>query len=137
MDASKLHIIAVTGFLQRDGKFLILRRSEKEIAHPGQWTVPGGKVEGKDSILNTLKKEIKEETGLDVYEDYEFLGDGEFTRPDSYHVVIPRFLCKAKPGEVKIDKNDFTDFAWIGLDELDKYDLIPGIKKDFEQLKNK
>ncbi len=135
VDNNQLHIVAVTGFLYREGKFLILKRSEKEIANPGEWTVPGGKVERGKTILETLKQEIKEETGLEVFDNFQFIGDSEFTRPDGYHVVIPRFLCEAKPGKVKIDKDDFTDYSWIGLDEIDNYNLISGIKKEFQKIK--
>jgi len=133
----QLHIVAVTGFLYRkDGKFLILKRSEKEIAQPCMWTVPGGKVEKGCSILKTLEREIKEETDLETTGIFKFIGDSEFTRPDGYHVVIPRFLCEAKDGEVNIQKEDFTDYAWIILDELDNYDLIPGVKKELQEIKN-
>lgn len=131
---NQLHIVAVTGFLGRDGQFLILKRSEKEIANPGEWTIPGGKVERGDTIIGTLEKEIKEETGLETDGEFEFIGDDEFTRPDGYHVVVPKFKCKAKAGEVKIDKKDFDDFAWVGPEDLDKYKIIPNVKKQMEVL---
>lgn len=132
---NQLHIVAVTGFLYReDGKFLILKRSEKEIQNPGQWTVPGGKVERGESIIGTLKKEIKEESGLELDGEPEFYGDDEFTRVDNHHVLVPKFTGKVRTGEVKIDKNDFDDFAWISKDDLDKYDIIPGIKKTLKEL---
>ena len=44
MSDPRLHMIAVTGIVVRDGKFLILKRSENEKAYPGMWTVPGGKL---------------------------------------------------------------------------------------------
>lgn len=131
---NQLHIIAVTGFIERDGKFLILKRSKKEIANPGEWTIPGGKVERGDTILATLEKEIKEETGLDINGECEFIGDDEFTRPDGYHVVIPKFRCKANAGEVKIDKGDFDDFAWVSFSDLNKYKIISNVKKTLQQL---
>lgn len=134
MDNSKLHIVVVTGFLEKDGKFLILQRSEKETAYPGKWTVPGGKVEGSDNIRKTLKKEFQEETGITIKDEIKFLGEGGFTRPDGYHVIILNFLCEYESGVVKIDKEDFMDFAWAGLKDLSKYDLIDGVKKDFELL---
>lgn len=131
---NQLHIIAVTGFIKKDGKFLILKRSAKEIANPGQWTVPGGKVEGSHSILETLRREIAEEAGLQAEGDFKFIGDAEFTRPDGYHVVIPRFLCEKVTGVVKIDENDFDDFAWVDLGNLDNYDIIPGVKEEIKEL---
>lgn len=43
MSDPRLHIIAVTGIIEKDGKYLILKRSDREVAYPGYWTVPGGK----------------------------------------------------------------------------------------------
>ena len=40
----RLHIIAVTAIIEKSGKYLILKRSEGEVAFPGYWTVPGGKI---------------------------------------------------------------------------------------------
>ncbi|HBG81225.1 TPA: NUDIX hydrolase [candidate division CPR2 bacterium] len=131
----KLHIIAVTAFIERDGKYLILKRSEDEIVKPGMWTLPGGKVERGESLTASIEREVKEETGLEVEGNIEYVGNSEFTRPDDYHVIIVRFKAKVKAGEVKVPKEDFTDYAWISLDELDKYELIGGVKKDFEELK--
>lgn len=136
MDNSKLHIVAVNGFLKNtEGKYLILKRSEKEVAYPGKWSVPGGKVEGKDSIKEALKREFLEESGLVIGDEIKFLGEFEFTRPDGYHVIGMRFLCEYVSGDLKIDENDFSDGAWMGLEELDKYDLIDGVRKEFEMLK--
>lgn len=134
MDNSKLHIVAVTGFLEKDGKFLILQRSANETAYPGKWTVPGGKVEGSENIRKTLKKEFQEEAGITIKDEMRFLGEGEFTRPDGYHVIILNFLCEYESGAVEIDKKDFTDFVWASLEDLSKYDLIDGVKKDFKLL---
>lgn len=136
MDNSKLHLVVVNGFLKNsEGRYLILKRSEREIAFPGKWGVPGGKVEGKDGVKETLKKEFLEETGLEIRDDMDFFGDYEFTRPDGFHVVGMRFICRCDSEEVHIDERDFTEYAWVNLDELDKYDLIEGVKKDLESLR--
>lgn len=134
---NQLHIVAVTGFVHRDGKFLILKRSEKEIANPSEWTVPGGKVEKGSAILEILRKEIKEESGLKILDNFQFIGDSEFTRPDGYHVVVLRFLCQAKEGKVKIDKKDFTNYKWMKLEEINNYNIIPAIKREFEKIRDK
>jgi 8-oxo-dGTP pyrophosphatase MutT (NUDIX family) len=135
MDNSKLHIVAVSGLVEKDNKYLILKRSDKEIAFPGKWAIPGGKVEKGQGILETLRREIKEEAGIEVEKSFAFLCDDEFVRPDNYHVVVLCFQCRYKDGRVKISK-DFTDFRWININEIAKYDLIEGVKNDFKCLKN-
>lgn len=121
-----LHIVAVTAVIIRDGKCLILQRSEAETAFPGQWTVPGGKVEIGEGAAAALKREIVEETGLLPVGEPIYLGDFEFTRPDGIHVVGLRYRCAAE-GTVRISP-DFTAFAWVTSDELDGHSLIAEVK---------
>jgi len=40
---NKAHYVAVIGIVVRDGKYLIAKRSNKEKAFSGYWTVPGGR----------------------------------------------------------------------------------------------
>ena len=76
----RLHIVAITGIVEKEGRYLILKRSEREVAYPGYWTVPGGKLvrheyeslpktpntdDWYDIVAFTLKKEIKEEAGIE------------------------------------------------------------------------
>ncbi|MFA6423732.1 MAG: NUDIX domain-containing protein [Candidatus Magasanikbacteria bacterium] len=137
MDNSKLHIVAITGYLRKGDQFLILKRSPNEIAFPSKWTIPGGKVEGASSVVGTLKREILEETGLGIKDKVDFFSESEFTRPDGYHVLVLSFICEYDSGEVQIEKDSFSEFAWINKETFTNYDLIEGIKKDFNLLFNK
>ncbi len=136
MDKKKFHIVAVTAVIEKDGKFLIIKRKEDEIAFPGMWTVPGGKVEAPDDCEITLYREIEEEVGVKVGGEFIFLNDYEFTRPDGYHVIGLTFGCRYKSGRVKLG-DDFTDFAWVTLGEAKNYDLIPGLYEELEKAKKR
>ena len=46
-DNAQFHIVLVKGWVEKDGKFLMARRSRKEIQAPGQWSIPGGKMENE------------------------------------------------------------------------------------------
>ncbi|MFC1613380.1 NUDIX hydrolase [Patescibacteria group bacterium] len=128
MNNKKLHIVAITAIIKHNGKCLIIKRGENEIAFPGKWTLPGGKVEDKSSAIETLKRETLEEVGLQV-DKISFLSDFEFTRPDELHVVGLSFLCSVKEINVTLE-DGLSDYAWIEAEDLDKYDLIDGVKKD-------
>jgi 8-oxo-dGTP diphosphatase len=150
MDGKKdprLHIVTVTGIIEKGGKYLILKRSEKEIAYPGYWTVPGGKLvrheydklpatDGSDGwydiVSRTLEKEIMEEAGLEV-EDVRYLTDLTFIRPDDIPVLTLSYYCRHKNGEVKIGK-DMTDYAWITPEEGGNYMIIPGILREIAEV---
>ena len=115
------------------------------MAYPGYWTVPGGKLvrheyenlprtpntEGWYEIAAlTMKKEIKEEAGLEV-EDVRYLTDMAFIRPDDIPVFVISYWCRYKSGEVVLGK-DMTDSAWITPEEGKNYKIIPGILEEIE-----
>ena len=141
----RLHIVAITGIIEKDGKYLILKRAETEVAYPGYWTVPGGKLvrheyeplprtpntEGwYDIAAWTMKKEIREEAGLEV-EDVWYLTDMTFIRPDDIPVLVLSYWCRYKSGEVVLGK-DMIDSAWITPEEGKNYKIIPGILEEIE-----
>ncbi len=136
----RLHIVAITGIIEKDGKYLILKRSEKEVAYPGYWTVPGGKLVRHeyenlpltektdawyDIVSHTLEKEIIEESGLEI-KDVRYLTDMIFIRPDNIPALVLSYYCRYKSGEVALGK-DMVDYAWIMPKEGKNYQIIPGI----------
>mgnify|MGYP003976956331 FL=1 len=126
----KKHIVAVTAFIKDKDKILVVKRRNDEIAFPGKWTVPGGKVERGQTILEALKREVYEEVGLEIENWKKYLEDFTFVRPDGHNVVGASFLVKAKSFNVVLDQRDFEEFKWVGVEELDSLDLIQGIKKE-------
>lgn len=143
----RLHIVAITGIIERDGKYLILKRAETEVAHPGEWTVPGGKLvrheyehtpitHGTNGwygiVAKTLKKEIREEAGLEV-KDVRYLTDLTFIRPDGIPVLVLSYWCHYESGEVVLGK-DMTDSAWITPEEGKQYRIIPGILEEITEV---
>lgn len=146
MENKKLHYVVATAIIVKDNNYLILKRSEREIAFPGRWTVPGGKLERSDYenkpptkkgdmnwygvIEDLIKREVKEETNLEV-NGIKYLIDMTFIRPDNIPVVVLSYYCNYLSGEVKISK-DFTDFRWVSIEEAKKYDLIEGIYEELE-----
>lgn len=129
---NKHHIVAVTALIQNKvGKILLVKRGEHEIAFPNKWALPGGKLERGETVLDTLKREIMEEVGLEISEKHKYLRNYSFTRPDGYHVAGFVFRVEALSEDVVISE-DFQAFAWISKEELAGYDHIPGLEKEFE-----
>jgi 8-oxo-dGTP pyrophosphatase MutT (NUDIX family) len=144
MSADKIFFISVTGIVLRDGKFLIVKRSDKEKAFPGRWTVPGGKMERADYTHlprnpgglwydvaeQTVRREVREEAGLDIG-NVRYVASIAYERPDGAHCVILSYACDHKSGDVKLCPA-LTEYAWVSLEEAKNYDLIEGI---YDELK--
>ena len=129
----KRHIVAVTAFIRnlKGDKFLIIKRSMDEIAYPGKWGFVGGKLEAGETIMDTLKREVLEEVGLEIEDHKEYLYDYTFGRPDEFNVVGICFEVKPKSEDVVIEK-DLDDFAWITKKEFKNYDTIEGMDKQLK-----
>jgi ADP-ribose pyrophosphatase YjhB (NUDIX family) len=144
-DNAHFHIVLVKGWIEKDGKFLLAKRSLKELHKPGVWSLPGGKVESEKEEPNilqkTLKKEIKEEVGVEIEDATSLMYDNSFIRVDDAHVVSLTFLCHCKSGEAK-PLEDTAEIKWLTLEELKRFNesedfLREEIKELVNYMKNK
>ena len=116
---NKLHIVSVVAVIRNtEGRYLVLKRSEREIAYPGMYTFPGGKVEDNDTIEETLVKEAKEEANLDLKPGKILLKDKSFIRPDDQTVKVFSYLCEIENSDNLKISDDFTDYKWVLFDDL-------------------
>ncbi|MDP3056999.1 MAG: class I tRNA ligase family protein [bacterium] len=82
----------------------------------GQWTLPGGKVEKGETYEETIVRETKEETGIDI-EIVKTLGLAE-SIIDGAHWRYQNFIGRAKGGELKDEKGKIEGWKWIAPDKL-------------------
>lgn len=130
---NKLHIVAVTAVVQNaDGKFLVLKRSDREIAHPGKYTFPGGKVEDNQSVEEALADEVTEETGMTMKPGKILLKDAAFIRPDGQTVKVFSYLCEVEDSSTVAISEDFTDHAWVDVEGLRQLPHV-GIEQELIQ----
>jgi 8-oxo-dGTP diphosphatase len=103
---------------------LLVRRGSAPLE--GQWSIPGGMLELGESIEEGVRRELSEETGVQVrvrelIEVFERIIPGEGGRI-RYHFVIVDYLCELISGEARA-ASDVTDVAWVREEELGKYSL--------------
>lgn len=138
----KTHLVLINAVVEKNGKILVSQRSWEETHEPGKWTIPGGKVERtKGNVWNiiekTLKKEVMEETGVEIEDHAELLTNNTFIRSTGQHVVALVFLCHWKKGEAK-PLEDTINAKWISEEELKDMEFAPNVKtyiqKGFDNL---
>ncbi len=117
-------LVGVGGVVISGGKALLIKRGGPPLE--GQWSIPGGMLELGETLKDGVRRELMEETGLDVrvgevVEVFERIFPGEGGRI-RYHFVIHDFLCEVVAGEARA-ASDVTDVAWAGPDELTQYGL--------------
>ncbi len=138
-EVSKL-FVATKAFIKHNGKVLILKESSKysEGANIGKYDVAGGRVEPGQHFQESLAREIKEETGLNVKIGKPFhVGEWRpFVKGEKWQIVGTFFECEAESNQVKLGQ-DHEEFLWINPEDYHKYNLIETVKPAFESYLNK
>ncbi len=116
-----------------DGKILLVRSYKWNDC----FSVPGGHIEFGERAEDAIKREILEETGLDV-DVIELLMVQQAINPESYykkdvHYIFLDYLCKAKNTEVRLDNVELQDYLWIDPKEALKLNLEPYTRRLLEK----
>ena len=119
--------MAGVGGVVLDGdRVLLVRRGREPLR--GEWSLPGGLVEVGETLANALRREIREETGLDIHIGpvVEVL---DRILPDQqgrvqFHYVLVDYLCSVKSGSLSA-ASDACDARWVERDQLEAYRLRP------------
>jgi len=108
--------LGVGAMIVRNGKVLMLLRSDACRNNRGKWTIPGGMVETFERLEDAVKREVLEETGLAVT-SVEFLAVSDRTF-DGEHWVSILYRCgtEGEPENKEPDKH--LKIAWQDLDDL-------------------
>ena len=104
----------------RDGKLLITQRHAH--AHlGGLWEFPGGKREPNETFEECLRRELREELGIEVRVGPLF---ESVTHPyDDRTIHLRFFICRWEQHEPQL--LDCADFKWVGREQLEEYAFPP------------
>ncbi len=127
--------VATKAFLIHEGKVLLLRESGKykDGTNIGLYDVPGGRVEPGQRFDESLLREIKEETGLEVTTGRPFFVNEwrPVVRGESWQVVGTFFECFTYNKEVVLGE-DHDHYEWIDPKDYFKYNIVENLKVVFE-----
>jgi 8-oxo-dGTP diphosphatase len=119
-------IVGVGAIIFQEDQVLLIQRG----TNPGlgQWSIPGGAVHVGETLQEAVKREILEETHLEV----EVLTLAKvleriFRDPEgrvAYHYVLVDFLCRCQAGELR-PGSDAKDARFASLRDLPAYQIAP------------
>lgn len=131
--------LSVLGVLQRpDGKFLITRRAQDKPWAAGWWEVSGGAVVAGETSEDAIRREIKEETGLDVSE-----AEGGFLfsyrrenikEGDNYFVDVYKFRMDFTENDIRLQEGETDGFLIAERAQMEEYDR-QGIFLHYQSIK--
>jgi 8-oxo-dGTP diphosphatase len=114
-------------------KVLLVRRGKPPRRYT--WSLPGGVVELGERLSDAARREIKEETGLDVEVGECLNAVDSVTRDDhdkiQFHYVLVDFLAKPASHGIRAS-SDVLDVKWISSNELGAMNLPRGLLKTVE-----
>lgn len=119
-------ILAVGAFIIKNNQLLIVKKSLQEKVDAGLWTIPGGKIKPNEPIIDGLKREVKEEVGLEI-NAYKWIGEDVF-KDENFFFHAQHFLCQSINTNIILEKK-LEDFRWIKKSEIEKYQFPLNIKK--------
>lgn len=119
------HIVVSGLILDKNNKLFLARFPKWE----NKWAIPGGKVKYGESLINALKREIKEETKIEVFEANllrvsESICDPSF-RDGVYHMILLDYVIRDFLGKPYLDKRELYEFKWIPIHKSLNLELTP------------
>ncbi len=111
-------IDVVAAIIEKKGRFLIARRKKGKHLE-GKWEFPGGRVEDSETHGESLRRELKEEFGIEI-EVKNFLGESIFNY-DEREIALFGYYATHISGDFKLTDHDMIE--WIYPNEFGNYDL--------------
>jgi len=123
-------IPAVKAIIAKDKKFLIIKYIKKNFVI---WDLPGGRIKYNENPYDTLTREVKEETHLNIKIIKPIGIWWFFNKFIKKQVVCTTFLCESKKIKIDLTKNPeedeiHTEFKWVT-----KNDFIKNHTKDVDK----
>lgn len=126
--------LAVSAAIFRDGKVLVVQR-----AHPpaqGLWTLPGGRVEVGETLVDAVIREIAEETALTIGV-IGLAGYREIILPEAVgtrgrHFVILPFAARWLSGEIALN-DELADGRWMATGDVRGLSTTEGLPEILRQ----
>lgn len=120
--------------LNEKGRLLGLRRSATESYRALTWDLPGGEIEEGENLSESAKREVREETGLEIANLRFMHADGRSIANGEYWVVL-FVVAQALPGKVQLSE-EHDHYEWLSPEEFLKRRSSDRIEEFFKTIYN-
>jgi len=129
-----MNIIYVSScLLKKKNKILITSRPKGKFLS-GFYELPGGKLMKNESFIDCIRREIKEEINLKIYDDYLKNLDLITHKYKSTIIIMMVFMTDKWKGKIKCKENQ--KIAWISPYDIIKFNFLPGSQILFNRIYN-
>ena len=134
----KQPLVGIGAVLICEGKILLEKR--KNAPGRGKWSIPGGLVDLGEHLEQSVIREVKEETQLNVYDPELIDAVDNVTVDDDgkvrYHFVIIDYFVKLKGGTIKAS-SDAEELQWTPFEEVENHVLTETFREFFVRNRSK
>ncbi len=114
----------------RDDRVLLIKRGTPPMQNT--WSLPGGAVHPGEDLKHAVKREIREECGIEI-EVFDLITLFEYIERDEagsavYHYVVFDFAAEYRGGFLR-HSADAHDARWVPVDRLEEYTLTDAVRK--------
>lgn len=101
----------------KDGLYLLIRSNPKKYPEKGaRWDIVGGRINAGSTLIENLKREVKEESNLELADEPQLMAAQDILRVPGRHVVRLTYVGNID-GQPKIDEES-TEYKWFTADEI-------------------
>lgn len=138
--APPLRVIVVPIISDDEHRILICKTPPDRGVFPGKWGLPGGGIEPGELMEQALRREVREELGLEIenikplhFKEAVEAKQFPHERLEPVHMIYLMFRCRASSKNVALNE-EFVEFAWILPSDLARFDLNEETARTFSEL---
>jgi 8-oxo-dGTP diphosphatase len=124
--------VAMKAVIVKDGKVLVLREAGtyEEGTNEGRYDMPGGRLEPGEPFEEALRREVREETGLEVSIEYPiYVGEWRPVIRDVPHQIVATFMVCAPTSAKIVLSSDHDEYQWVDPQDYGHVNILDPVNK--------